>query len=192
MHWGFQAQHAEWAGTASFAAKRSFSFSLPNYSDRLPIFVENSVAPAPSLIAGSSAKKVISMKAKRSISVFGLSLGVCVAAAALIAPRSLAAGSEKENPFPGDAKSVETGRALYNANCADCHGAGGRGDGKMAHELKKEPTDLTDADSLASTDSGLFHSISRGRRPMPGFEKMLSADERWHIVNFVRTLGKQK
>ena len=131
------------------------------------------------------------MNAKRSLSVVGFSLGVCVASA-LTAPRLFAAGTKKENPFSGDSKSVAIGRALYTANCADCHGPAGRGDGKVAHDLMKEPADLTDGDSLASSDSGLFRDISRGHRPMPSFEKMLSADERWHIVNFVRTLEKQK
>lgn len=131
------------------------------------------------------------MKFLRSASIIGLSLGFGLAGAAMT-PRSHAAERDSGNRVTPDAKSLAAGRELYTANCADCHGVAGKGDGRMAHELKKPPTDLTDADSLASTDTGLFHSISRGRRPMPGFEKLLNEQERWHIVNYVRTLARDK
>lgn len=37
----------------------------------------------------------------------------------------------------------ETGRDLYLANCASCHGASGRGDGPLAADLPRPPADLT-------------------------------------------------
>jgi mono/diheme cytochrome c family protein len=131
------------------------------------------------------------MEAEQFRSIRRFAIALCIAAGATV-PRSFAGNDEKGNPFAGDSRSAVAGRELYMSNCADCHGATGRGDGKMAHDLKKKPTDLTDADSLASTDAGLFRDISRGRRPMPGFEKMLSTEQRWHIVTFIRTLSKKK
>lgn len=35
------------------------------------------------------------------------------------------------------------GQALYDANCAMCHGVSGRGDGRLAEGLKVKPVDLT-------------------------------------------------
>ena len=48
----------------------------------------------------------------------------------------------------GACKSAEMpqaadGRALYQGNCAICHGPAGRGDGPMARDLEKAPKDLT-------------------------------------------------
>ncbi len=36
-----------------------------------------------------------------------------------------------------------SGRALYVAQCAPCHGAAGRGDGPLAAGLERRPADLT-------------------------------------------------
>ncbi|MBS4011232.1 MAG: cytochrome c [Roseovarius sp.] len=35
------------------------------------------------------------------------------------------------------------GAAIYNANCAQCHGASGKGDGPWASRLTPRPADLT-------------------------------------------------
>src|SRR5262252_6830879 len=36
-----------------------------------------------------------------------------------------------------------SGKGMYNAYCASCHGVGGRGDGPAAPALKTAPTNLT-------------------------------------------------
>lgn len=41
------------------------------------------------------------------------------------------------------APETPSGRALFQANCAACHGASGRGDGPAAAELARRPADLT-------------------------------------------------
>ncbi len=46
------------------------------------------------------------------------------------------------------------GRALYLDACAICHGAGGRGDGPIALELKTQPPDLT---RIAARRGGEFN-----------------------------------
>lgn len=45
------------------------------------------------------------------------------------------------------------GRAFFKQNCTDCHGQGGKGDGPMAGEVGKRPTDLT---VLARGNGGTF------------------------------------
>src|SRR2546422_6609545 len=62
--------------------------------------------------------------------------------------------------------------ALYKKNCAMCHKADGKGYAAM-----KTP-DFTDKEWQASKkDEELIETVSKGKPPMPAFEKKLSADE---------------
>lgn len=51
-------------------------------------------------------------------------------------------------PFP-----VVSGKAVYDENCAMCHGASGKGDGVLADDLFQRPPDLT---RLATENDGVF------------------------------------
>jgi mono/diheme cytochrome c family protein len=62
--------------------------------------------------------------------------------------------------------------ASYKKNCAMCHKADGKGYAAM-----KTP-DFTDKEWQASKkDEDLIETVSKGKPPMPAFEKKLSADE---------------
>jgi len=39
------------------------------------------------------------------------------------------------------------------------------------------------------TDGEIFYKISEGRRPMPSFKKRLTEEQRWQLVNYVRTFA---
>jgi mono/diheme cytochrome c family protein len=121
----------------------------------------------------------------------GLFVCACVSPGDLSAGESGAAPRRK-NPIPADGKSLAAGREVYTANCADCHGPRGKGDGRMAKDLKKRPPDLTDPEVANESDDVLFNRISRARKPMPSFEKLLSEQERWHVVNYVHKLAAAK
>jgi mono/diheme cytochrome c family protein len=41
------------------------------------------------------------------------------------------------------------------------------------------------------TDGELFWKISHGRRPMPGFQNKLTEQERWELVDYIRTLSQK-
>ena len=41
------------------------------------------------------------------------------------------------------------------------------------------------------TDGELFYKLSEGRMPMPGFKAKLSEEQRWQVLNYVRTLAKK-
>jgi len=47
----------------------------------------------------------------------------------------------------------ETGRTLYDANCAACHGPTGKGDGPAVAGLPRRPADLT---GIAARNGGTF------------------------------------
>ncbi|HUC10977.1 MAG TPA: copper homeostasis membrane protein CopD [Stellaceae bacterium] len=89
---------------------------------------------------------------------------------------------------PYAAPSVQKGARLYAENCALCHGAGGRGDGPAAAAMAIRPADLVAPRLATHTPGDLFWWVSHGKGngAMPGFAGMLSAAERWDVINFVR------
>lgn len=100
-----------------------------------------------------------------------------------------AAASEKKNPIPADENSVAKGKTIYAQSCLVCHGALGKGDGPAAQAFAKSPGDLSKPAMWEQTDGALFWKITVGRPPMPAFEQNLNEDQRWQVVNFLRTLA---
>lgn len=95
------------------------------------------------------------------------------------------------NPVASNATSIAEGKALWNTHCKSCHGAKGLGDGPKAAQLKTEPGDFSKAAVQGQTDGSIFYKTSEGRDDMPSFKKKIpDADERWSIVNFIRSLKK--
>ena len=94
-----------------------------------------------------------------------------------------------KNPIASSASSIADGKALWNTHCKSCHGAKGLGDGSKAAQLKTEPGDFSKATTQSQTDGSLFYKTSEGRDDMPSFKKkMPEADERWSLVNYIRSL----
>lgn len=92
------------------------------------------------------------------------------------------------NPVQASSASVAAGEKLYTGNCERCHGPDGEGDGPEAMMMDPRPVDLHHDHVQENTDGGIFYVISFGVRgtQMPPFNS-LSEDDRWHIVNYVRT-----
>ena len=101
------------------------------------------------------------------------------------------ASAKVKNPIASDAASIAEGKTLYSTHCKSCHGSKGLGDGSKAAQLKTEPGDFSSAEFQSQSDGALFYKTSEGRDDMPNFKKKLpDADERWSLVNYMRTLKK--
>jgi mono/diheme cytochrome c family protein len=98
-----------------------------------------------------------------------------------------AKAKEMKNPVAADAKSLQKGKQLYDANCATCHGPNGAGDGLLAASLNPKPAPISKKTIGDLPDGELFWKISTGKLPMPAFEKTQSKINIWHIVNYIRT-----
>ena len=90
------------------------------------------------------------------------------------------------NPYEGNAAAVATGAKLYVAyNCIDCHGADGSG--AMGPSL---------ADGrwhFGGSAPEVYESIFQGRPDgMPAWGSLLSSDQIWTLVTYVRSLEKGK
>ncbi|MDP9066622.1 MAG: cytochrome c [Pseudomonadota bacterium] len=96
-------------------------------------------------------------------------------------------------------ESVRRGAAAYKKyNCAQCHGAGGQGDGPSAHELKDDwgnnlvPYDLTKGHVKCgdkSTDIYRVFMAGLSGTPMPTFADSLSPADAWDLVHFIESLS---
>ena len=96
---------------------------------------------------------------------------------------------------PYNVISVANGDHFYQAACATCHGVGGYGDGPNGKGFKPRPADLTAKHSADHTAGDLFWWLTYGVKkegtltPMPGFGASLAEEERWDMINFLRTLS---
>jgi copper transport protein len=91
-------------------------------------------------------------------------------------------------PVLADTASVTRGEAVFQANCAACHGATGKGDGPAGVGLNPRPADLTGGHSLAHPDGQYFLWIKNGKpnTAMPGLTGSLSDQQIWDVINYVR------
>jgi copper transport protein len=90
------------------------------------------------------------------------------------------------------AAPLARGREIYEQNCMQCHGAGGRGDGPLAAGLRPPPLDLTVHVPLHS-DQELENWIKNGvpRTAMPAFGGQFSDEEIQAVINYLRELARQ-
>ncbi len=94
------------------------------------------------------------------------------------------------NPIPASADSHTRGQELYVKFCSKCHGMNGNGAGPSAHGFSTDPRQLWSwyqADK--SADPYLFWFITNGRSDMPPWGVILSENQRWDLVNYIKTLA---
>lgn len=97
-----------------------------------------------------------------------------------------------QSPAGFASASIAQGAVLYPAHCASCHGAQGRGDGSDAGSLPVPPADLTAGHLWEHGDGDLFWWLSHGIEAprsglaMPGFADVLTEDQRWALIDWVR------
>lgn len=98
------------------------------------------------------------------------------------------------NMASADAKTLSEAKDIFAGKgvCFTCHGTEGKGDGAAGASFNPRPRNFTDADwQRARTDGEIFWAITKGTDyGMIAFEDMLSVEERWMLVNYIRELGK--
>lgn len=103
-----------------------------------------------------------------------------------------ARAAKQPNPVAASSESIALGQKLYVKNCQSCHGSKGLGDGPQAKDLEQRPEAIAGDRLKNQSDGELFWKLSEGKKPMPSFEKLITAEERWHIINYIRTLNPKK
>jgi mono/diheme cytochrome c family protein len=102
------------------------------------------------------------------------------------------------NPQPSTLASLENGKEQYDIFCAACHGPEGLGDGpvSMTGPIRGPFAAVLAIAGPASiakvrSEGHLYTTIRYGRRRMPGYNRIPSAD-RWDIVNYLQYLNGKK
>lgn len=99
-----------------------------------------------------------------------------------------ASAKKLKNPLKATEANIESGRALYNKNCASCHGEDGKATTDIASGMKVKPADLTSLH--ARTDGEIYWVINNGikKSGMPAFSTKAKANERWQMTLYVKHL----
>ena len=96
---------------------------------------------------------------------------------------------EVKNPTTDFDSSIKRGEGMFIKNCSKCHGLNGNGYGVVAHGFTTFPRQLWVWNNTGpETDGYLFWFITNGRSDMPPWGLILSENERWDLINYIKTI----
>ena len=98
----------------------------------------------------------------------------------------LDAGRTLVNPIAISPESLARGREMYDTHCIVCHGAQGRGNGPVGQKFVPQPMELNLDYVQLQPDGQIFYTISHGSLAMPFYRQAIAAEDRWHLVNFIK------
>ncbi len=106
-------------------------------------------------------------------------IGTIIAAAATLLAQAPASSTVHAPPFDlQDPTVIEAGARVFSQNCTHyCHGKDGR---------------IARAPSLRSRDlpiDYLYERITKGAPPMPAYGTVLSQDDLWRVIAYLRSLA---
>ncbi|HEU5303819.1 MAG TPA: cytochrome c/FTR1 family iron permease [Gemmatimonadales bacterium] len=93
--------------------------------------------------------------------------------------------------IPARTPVLTRGAEVYQADCASCHGAVGRGDGPGALGLDPKPADLSNAGALLDRSPlDYYRRVTIGvvGTAMPAYEVRLSPQDRWAVALYASVL----
>ena len=105
--------------------------------------------------------------------------------------RIFVGNKSQKNPLPDTPEVRADGKEAFSHFCIACHGKDGQNTGvPFADRMSPAVPSLASADVQRYTDGQLKWILDNGVRPsgMPGSKRILSDDELWSIVVFLRHL----
>ncbi len=97
------------------------------------------------------------------------------------------------NPLT-DEFNQEYANVLYNRYCLICHGPNGDGQGSLftGGKYPIPPASFHAERALNKTDGQLFHNIRAGFGVMGPHGSMMTVDDSWQLVNYIRFLQNEQ
>lgn len=92
---------------------------------------------------------------------------------------------QQKNPLHDKPELALGGQKIFSRSCLQCHG-------DATHERKNNAPDLASPAVQQESDGALFWRLSSGnaRKGMPSFSSLPEA-QRWQLVLYIRSIGKQ-
>ncbi len=94
------------------------------------------------------------------------------------------------SPYLIEPLTLPQGQEIYTLYCASCHGHQGKANGIATNSLKVKPLKFQDKIIAAQTNGALFWKIREGRGEMPSFKDLLSEEQKWQLVEYIRDISK--
>lgn len=93
----------------------------------------------------------------------------------------------KSLTMPANA-DIMRGRQVYLQRCWMCHGDAGQGEGPDGKHLAPTPANFTEDDPKKMPDSEWYWKVSNGigNAAMPQWRLMLSEEDRWDVIKYVK------
>ena len=101
---------------------------------------------------------------------------------------SFAEAAELANPLTSTPDRINAGNQLFQTNCKHCHGAEGRGDGPAGAYFDPLPQPMQGERVTGRSDGEIYWILSNGLGNMPNFGNLLTPEERWELILFIRSL----
>jgi mono/diheme cytochrome c family protein len=98
-------------------------------------------------------------------------------------------------PVPVTAEFLERGQQRFTISCSPCHGQLGDGKGITTKFGMAVIADLHDTKTrkvVQQADGEIFNTISYGKNLMGPYGGLVSVEDRWAIIAYLRTLQRSK
>jgi mono/diheme cytochrome c family protein len=101
--------------------------------------------------------------------------------------------SKQDNPFQPTMENIMDGSMIYDKNCAECHGSLKEPQAPMRNNFYPPVPQLMTR-TPDDPDANLFYITKHGVKfsAMPGWDGLLSDDEIWKAVLFIKNSEKMK
>jgi mono/diheme cytochrome c family protein len=91
-------------------------------------------------------------------------------------------------PMAVNAELVDRGQSRFNIYCSQCHGRVGDGNGMIPARGYRHPPSFH-TDKLRNAPTGHFFDVmTNGFGAMPPYRTMITVQDRWAIVSYIRAL----
>ncbi len=99
------------------------------------------------------------------------------------------------NPVASSAGTLIEGAEIYATNCTMCHGRDADGLSEVSEQFAaagvRAPPSLLIGTAAVVSDGYLYGVLTHGQANMPSFQKLLTPNERWVVINYLRLMQEE-